>query len=346
MRPVAILVLLLVPVATISSTPQRVIFDHDGGIDDFVTLLLLLAKPELVSVIGVTILDADCRAEVAANTTLKLLHTLGFDYIPVAVSTLPPVNPFPDAWRWSGISVDVQPLINNVDADLLKDKLVQQAGQDYLWELLRGQPEPVTIVATGPLSNVAYVLKKYGNEAVSRIKEVWWMGGAVHVPGNVHYPGHDGSAEWNAFWDPPAVGIVWESSVPVVMVPLDVTNRVPVTPDLIYRFGRQANHLYSVLAGTVWSRVISWVYERPDEPYFAWDTLTAACLLSPGLCKREENVSTYTVVTGPSAGRVAAAAGQQCVANVTGVPGPRTTAAILDVDAEDFNTFVLDALRR
>lgn len=65
-------------------------------------------------VIGITILDADCRAELAWNTTLKLLHTLGHEHVPVAVSSLPAVNPFPDPWRNSVLSVDVLPHINDL----------------------------------------------------------------------------------------------------------------------------------------------------------------------------------------------------------------------------------------
>jgi purine nucleosidase len=60
----------------------------------------------------------------------------------------------------------------------------------------------------------------------SKIEAVWWMGGALRVPGNVREPHTDGSAEWNAFWDPAALGGVWDSSVPLVLVPLDATNKV------------------------------------------------------------------------------------------------------------------------
>jgi inosine-uridine nucleoside N-ribohydrolase len=53
------------------------------------------------------------------------------------------------------------------------------------------------------------------------------MGGALRVAGNVYgQPSSDGSAEWNAFWDPPAVGVVFNSSVPLTLVPLDGTNKV------------------------------------------------------------------------------------------------------------------------
>eukprot|EP00198_Chlamydomonas_reinhardtii_P007364 XP_001696700.1 predicted protein [Chlamydomonas reinhardtii] len=288
--------------------PRKVIFDHDGGIDDYVTLLLLLSCPERVRVIGITILDADCRAELAWNTTLKLLHTLGHEHVPVAVSSLPAVNPFPDPWRNSVLSVDVLPHINDLTQEDLAPLRLSVPGQELMAQLLLGtfqsasgsrdksgsrsngtdggaaavaddddDGEPITVVATGPLSNVAHVLRKHGRAAADRIREVWWMGGAVWVGGNVAFPGHDGSAEWNA--DPAAVGEVWGwPSVPLVVVPLDATNAVPVTPDLIYRFGRQSRYRYSVLAGTVWS------------------------LLQPDLCDKLYDVQSYVVVAGASQG--------------------------------------------
>lgn len=348
--------LLLIPLLMSSAfaNPIKVIFDHDGGIDDFVTLLLLLSDRKAVDVLGVTILDADCRIEVAANTTLKLLRAIDAADIPVAISTLQGVNHFPDAWRGSGISIDVHPLINNVNREAVEAQRVKQPGQDFLGELLLAQEEPVVVIATGPLSNIAYVLQTYGSKAANKIQEVWWMGGAINASGNVHYPGHDGSAEWNAFWDPAALGPVWESSVPLIIVPLDATNSVPVTPDLLYRFGPQAAYKYSVLAGTIWSRVVSWVYERPDEPYYAWDTLTAACVMQPDLCHRVDNVEVYAVLAGESQGRTAAQsmyAQQQCVPHGIACPSEhasvvRNVSVITHVDADSFYNFVLNSLRK
>ncbi|KAG2431521.1 hypothetical protein HXX76_009535 [Chlamydomonas incerta] len=368
-----------------ASRPRKVIFDHDGGIDDYVTLLLLLASPEAVRVVGITILDADCRAAVAWNTTLKLLHTLGHGAIPVAVSSLPAVNPFPDPWRNSVLSVDVMPLINDLTQEDLEPLRLSTPGEELMAQLLLGSgsgsgansgtssgsnattrnndrgnagsaaggydkdgrdgdrgdgdddDERITIVATGPLSNVAFVLKKYGRAAAARIREVWWMGGAMWVGGNVDFPGHDGSAEWNAFWDPAAVGEVWGwAEVPLIVVPLDATNAVPVTPDLIYRFGRQARHRYSVLAGTVWSRVVTWVYDRPHEPYYAWDTLTAACVLQPDLCEKLYDVESYAVVGGASQGRtVPLAPSPDAVARTAGGGGDKGSCAVApDAEAE------------
>lgn len=79
---------------------------------------------------------------------------------------------------------------------------------------------------TGPLTNIAYAIQQ--NPAVANnIQRIWWMGGALKHPGNVfNNSNSDGSAEWNVFSDPQAAAIVWNSSVPVTLVPLDATNKV------------------------------------------------------------------------------------------------------------------------
>jgi hypothetical protein len=61
--------------------------------------------------------------------------------------------------------------------------------------------------------------------------------------------------------------------------------QVSITPDLVYSFGPQAHHLYSLLAGTFYAPVVSWVYTTPGDPYYAWDALTAVCWMKPNLCK-------------------------------------------------------------
>jgi hypothetical protein len=134
------------------------------------------------------------------------------------------------------------------------------------------------------------------------------MGGALGVRGNVDpQPGSsDGSAEWNAFWDPPGAAAVWGAGVPLLLVPLDATNTVPITRDLLYRFGPQAGRRLSLLAGTMWATVVTWDSERPGLPYYAWDTLTAACALAPpgsSMCTLRHGLLTAVCLQGPQQGR-------------------------------------------
>jgi hypothetical protein len=67
----------------------------------------------------------------------------------------------------------------------------------------------VLLRIAGPLSNLAYALDQRP-EVAAKVARVWWMGGALQVPGNVYEPQSDGSAEWNAFW----VSVVQHSHVP------------------------------------------------------------------------------------------------------------------------------------
>ena len=85
---------------------------------------------------------------------------------------------------------------------------VAEPGHEFLARKLREASNPVTVLITGPVSNLAVALKAEP-DLVSRIETVVWMGGALNVSGNVRDYEHDGSAEWNAYWDPPAVHSLW-----------------------------------------------------------------------------------------------------------------------------------------
>lgn len=110
----------------------------------FITKLLLQ---------GVTIIEGDCIADVAVNTTLKLLHLLGHHDIPIALSTLTAVNPFPIHYRAQTLSMDVLPVLNHqepADIEALRRRLLQPvSGQEYFAQLLLQQTQPVTIIMTG-----------------------------------------------------------------------------------------------------------------------------------------------------------------------------------------------------
>jgi purine nucleosidase len=133
--------------------PVKVLFDHDGGVDDFVALLMLLAEPT-VDLVGITVLPADCIGEVALNTTLKILHYTGKhnDNIPVGLSTLTGQHEFPMQYRVEPLAVDMLPILNGptVAEAVLQAKAANKVvGQELFAQLLLQQHEPVTVVITG-----------------------------------------------------------------------------------------------------------------------------------------------------------------------------------------------------
>lgn len=180
---------------------KPVYFNHDGGVDDLVSLFLLL-QMEHVKVIGMSVIPADCYLEPALSASQKIIDRFSPYEIEVAASTSRGVNPFPKEWRMHAFYVDALPILNekgNVDT-----KVSKLPAHLHLIETVKKAKEPVTLLFTGPLTDLARALEE--DPSISnRIEKLVWMGGTFLEKGNVEEPEHDGTAEWNAFWDPYAV---------------------------------------------------------------------------------------------------------------------------------------------
>ncbi len=304
---------------------QLVIHDHDGGLDDFLALALLLTMPD-VEVRGVVVTPADCYIEPAVSVTRKLLDVMERSAIPVAESTVRGLNPFPREWRQSTFVVDHFPMLN--DRDEIQTPLVAEGGQHFLARLLASAEVPVTLCVTGPLTTVAAALDLDAT-ITSKIKEIVWMGGALNVPGNVdpiQEANHDGSAEWNVFWDPPAARQIWETPIPIILCPLDITNHAPVTSALVKDFGRERQHPLMEFAALCYGSVMK------QGGYYFWDVLTAAYIGRPDLFTLRA-WETELIATGRSAGRTKVQ------------PGGRVIQALETVDLDGFYAYLLKQWR-
>eukprot|EP00756_Hemistasia_phaeocysticola_P003946 Hpha_TRINITY_DN12542_c0_g1::TRINITY_DN12542_c0_g1_i1::g.51082::m.51082/K01239/iunH; purine nucleosidase len=303
----------------------QVILSHDGGVDDYLSILLLMSF-ENVDVLGVVVTPADCYISPAVNATRKILDLMGRSDVGVAASTVRPVNPFPRSFRVDSHSIDLFPILN--EADAISAPLVEEPGQDYLVRLLRDATQPVTILEIGPLATVAEALR-IDPSLESKIERILWMGGALNVPGNVATmidPKHDGSAEWNVYWDPHAAAAVFKTSIPLVICPLDITNTVPITPEFIRRVSRQRRYPVSDLAGLCYSLVAY-------RPYYCWDVLTTAYLGRPDLFTVKEYE--VEILTGePQEGRTKIS------------PGGRKVLAMETADVDTFFEFYYSQLQR
>ena len=305
-----------------------VFFDHDGGIDDYLSLLLLLTYDD-VDLLGISITPADTLLEGAVPATRKILDLGGRSGVTVAAGTLEGPNPFPFSWRLDCMRVNSLPVLNQRDA--IVAPLSDLAGEEFLSRTLLGATEPVTLLMTGPLTNLAWALDHHPG-VEEKVRELVVMGGALEVDGNVQEPGHDGSAEWNLYWDPPAAKRVFDSAIPITMFPLDATNQVPVTDEFRTSFGCQYEHPLSAAAGTIWAMTAGWDLAT-GLPYFCWDTLTTSYLAVPGLFEFRD-VTCDIVTEGPSEGRSVL------------TPDGRPVKAAIGVDADRFYAHCLETLRR
>jgi len=268
--------------------------DHDGGIDDYLATVLLMTM-EHIQPLGVVVTPADCYIQPAVSATRKILDLMGRWDIPVAQSTVRGINPFPTLYRRDSFVVDHLPILN--ERDEIQTPLVEETGQDFMVRSLLAADQPVTLMVTGPLTTVATALD-LAPEIETKIEKIVWMGGALNVPGNVEQslePGQDGSAEWNVYWDPLAAERVWQTEIPLVLCPLDLTNTVPVTSEFVRELAKVRRYPLSDLAGQCYALSISQVY------YF-WDVLATAYLAHPEFYELRE-WETVIVTTGKSQGR-------------------------------------------
>jgi purine nucleosidase len=181
-------------------------------------------------------------------------------------------------------------------------------------------------MVTGPLTTVAAAIESEPN-IVSKIEEIVWMGGAFNVPGNVEKEfalEHDGSAEWNVYWDPFAAKQIWDTTIPITVCPLDLTNTVPVTPEIINQLSKQRRYPLSDLAGMCYALAI-------PQNYYCWDILATVYLARPGFYSVEE-IETDIITTGISQGKTIIK------------PGGKKIQIMTKVDKTSFYNYLLQQL--
>lgn len=302
-----------------------VLMDHDGGVDDYLATMLLMTM-EHIQPLGIVVTPADCYIQPAVSATRKILDLVGRSDIPVAESTVRGINPFPSLYRRDSYVVDHLPILN--ERDEIQTPLLEETGQDFMVRSLLAADRPVTLMVTGPLTTVAAALD-IAPQIERQIEKIVWMGGALNVPGNVEQilaPGQDGSAEWNVYWDPLAAHRVWQTQIPLILCPLDVTNTVPMTSEFIRQLTKQRRYPLCDLAGQCYALVITQVY------YF-WDVLATTYLAHPEFYELKE-WETIIVTTGKSQGRTKVET------------GGRTIKAMEQVDQEKYYAYILEQWAR
>jgi purine nucleosidase len=286
---------LMAPAGARCGAAQNVVIDHDGGIDDLIAIALLM-KSGSVHVRAVTVCPADSYLEPATRATQLFLDRLGGRGIPIAQGHSEGVNPFPPKWRNDAGRVLGIPALAGGAAPARSNPLVVEDAAHYLARVLASGPA-CTILETGPLTNVADALRI--NPSIKKnISRVFVMGGAVRVGGNVEQKGHDGSAEWNIYNEPRAAAEVVRSGIPITLIPLDATNKTPLTRPFVDRLAAQPAAASQMAAQAL--RLV--VDQMGADQYYFWDTLTAAALLDPSVV-RTERLKIRVITTGASQGR-------------------------------------------
>lgn len=255
-------------------TSRKVILDCDPGQDDAVALLLAMASPDELEILGIT--------TVAGNVPLKLTQRNARMVCDIADRTdLAVYAGCEESLRGGRVTaehVHGETGINGIDVFSPKTPLQQQHAVDFIIEtLLAADNNSITLVPMGPLSNIATALQREP-KITDKVQEIVIMGGAMREGGN-----YTPSAEFNIFVDPEAADIVFNCGRPIAALGLDVTHQALLNGDRL----EQIKRLDTAVAAAVFG-MLSFFDRYDTEKYSSvgaplHDPCTIAYLLQPTL---------------------------------------------------------------
>ncbi|WP_369776873.1 nucleoside hydrolase [Streptomyces sp. R33] len=232
-----------------------IIIDCDPGHDDALAIMLAAGDPA-VDLLAITTVAGN---QTLAKTTLnarRVCTVAGITDVPIAAGCARPLvqalNVADDVHGVSGLD---GPRFPEPTVDVVAEHAV-----DLMYRILTRHAEPVTLVPTAPLTNIALLLTRYP-DAASRIREIVLMGGSTER-GN-----RTPAAEFNVQADPEAADIVFRSGVPLTMCGLNVTHQALATPEIVARFeglGTELGHVCAELLtffGSTYRRL--WGFQDP-----------------------------------------------------------------------------------
>ena len=253
---------------------QRIIIDCDPGQDDAVALFLAMASPEDLEILGITAVAGNVPLELTQRNVRLMCDIAGRADIPVfAGCDRPMVRELLTAEKVHGKTG-----IDGIEIVAPKTPLQEQHAVDFIVETLRAaEDESVTLVPTGPLTNIGTVIDR-APDVVQKIRQLVIMGGAMREGGN-----YSPSAEFNILVDPHAADIVFGCGRPITTMGLDVTHQVLSTRARVERIRRLDNPVAAATAGMLG------FFERHDSKKYGvegaplHDPCTVAWLLAPEL---------------------------------------------------------------
>jgi purine nucleosidase len=254
--------------------PRKIIIDTDPGQDDAVGILLALASPEDVEVIGMTAVAGNVPLALTARNARIVCELAGRPDIPVfAGCDRPLAHTLVTAEHVHGKT--------GLDGPTLTEPVMplqDRHAVPYIIDTLRTAPSgSITLCPMGPLTNIATAFRD-APDIIERVQEIVLMGGAYFEVGNI-----TPAAEFNIYVDPEAAEIVFRSGVPITVMPLDVTHKALTTAPRVDAF--------RALGTTVGRMVAEWTdfFERFDKEKYGsagaplHDPCVIAWLIRPDL---------------------------------------------------------------
>jgi len=266
--------------AAAPAAPSNIIFDTDCGYfgDDGAALVMVMRSPEKVRITALTAVTGNVWAAETAGYLSEILALLHH----------PELKPHVGAQL---------PLIHTAEMSKLESPIEffgafgnpqklappsQPSALDVLTHAIQQSPGHITILALGPMTNVAMLLRLHP-DLETKIQRIVFMGGNVHVPGNASK-----AAEFNFWFDPEAAQAVFRSRIPEkVMFPLDICNRAVLDKARFDEIVAVDTPVTARFKEDYGSRYPGFL-KNPKGSTFLWDELAAAWLIDTGFVTKEE----------------------------------------------------------
>jgi purine nucleosidase len=274
--------------------PTRIILDTDPGADDALAILLMLASPE-IKLEALTTVQGNVNLEKTTRNALALLEFLNASHIPVAKGCSTPLIKPPHGEQ--GEEVHGKSGLGQAVLPEPKSKVIETHAVDYLIERFLAEPGELTLFAIGPLTNVALAIRKEPKFAQA-VKELVIMGGAVRSGGNI-----TPLAEFNIHEDPHAAHIVFNSGIPITLIPLDVTYQCLLTSTDLERLNRIDSPIAKFVRDVTADYMEFYLKYEGFNGCALHDPLTVAAIIAPELLSIENHYVNVDISGGVSTGK-------------------------------------------
>jgi purine nucleosidase len=256
------------------SAARKIIFDTDPGQDDMAAILMALASPEELDVLGIVAVAGNVPLHHTERNARRICELAGRGDIPVFAGSDKPMG----RKLVTAEHVHGKTGLDGPDLPEPKAQLQKKPGVDFLIETLRAAKDgEITLVTLGPLTDIGLLLGK-APEVKPKIREIVMMAGAYFEVGNI-----TPAAEFNVYVDPTAAEIVFKSGVPLTVMPLDVTHQLLLTQPRLDKLADLGNRSGKALAEALtFSRTFD-VNKYGTDGAPLHDPTTTAYLLKPEL---------------------------------------------------------------
>jgi pyrimidine-specific ribonucleoside hydrolase len=302
----------------IGRVTRPILLDCDPGIDDMIAILVAVAEPG-IELVGVTTVGGNVGLDATTRNALDVLALAGRPDIPVARGA---DRPYLRSLENRAESVHGDNGLGGITLPASTAAPVASTALELIAEAIRGSARPLTLVATGPLTNVALLFAVHP-ELASRLERLVVMGGSIGA-GN-----RTPAAEFNVWADPEAAYRVLTEPglprpVPTTLIGLDVTYRTAYDEEDLDRL-RSAGTVATLCADALEQYLAAYQRHNGMDVVPLHDPLALAEANRPGLVTAREAFVEVDCTTGPSRGNT--------LVDLTGVLGREPTASVgVDVD--------------